>query len=126
MIAWRKKQRQQLHKDYILICHDLGIKTCYTPTMANQNKKLRFSIISCGGTILMAPNERGILEPTKTINDVLNEINLSALKEHVNVVIERRLEIFKLDRSNLNPEHWIKIIEAIETVQEECDGIVIF
>src|SRR6476660_9033748 len=94
--------------------------------MIKGNKKLKFSIISCGGTILMTPNERGILEPTKSVNDVLNEINLSALKDNVNVVIERRLEIFKLDSSNLNPEHWKQIIEAIEIIQDDCDGIVIF
>lgn len=74
----------------------------------------------------MEPNARGILEPTKTVNSVLAEINLSALRDYINVVIERKLEIFRLDSSNLNPEHWLQIIQAIETIQEDCDGIVVF
>lgn len=91
-----------------------------------KKKKLRFAVISCGGTILMAPNGNGVLVPIKTIHDLLSEVNLSALKDKINIGLEKRMEIFKEDSANFNQEHWKQIIEVIEKTQDEFDGILIF
>ncbi len=91
-----------------------------------KKRKLRFAVISCGGTILMEPNGKGVLVPIKTIHDLLSEVNLSVLKDKVHISLEKRMEIFKEDSANLNQEHWKQIVEVIEKTQDECDGILVF
>lgn len=91
-----------------------------------MSKKIEIGIISCGGTISMEPDEKGILQPVKNIDEIINGINLSSLKNRISIPVDKRLELLKLDSSNLNHHHWTKIIKAIERFQNECDGILIF
>lgn len=92
-----------------------------------RNRKLNFAIISCGGTIGMEPGENnGLLEPKKSIDSILNEVDLSGLAERMEVSPENKRELFKLDSANLNPEHWKQLINAIEELQDQSDGILIF
>lgn len=88
-------------------------------------KKLNFAIISCGGTITMEPGKKGVLEPKKTIDQVINNINFSSLKDRVNIPTELRIELLKLDSADLNHTHWSLMINTIETLQDQCDGILI-
>lgn len=96
----------------------------YSP---ERDRKLNFAVISCGGTIGMEPSKDGRgLTPKKTIDDILREVNLSALNGKMEVPLDNKIELFKLDSSNLNPEHWRQIIGAVEKLQDQSDGIIIF
>lgn len=89
--------------------------------------KVSIAVISCGGTIGMEPSKNnGLLEPKKSIDEILGEVNLSSLADKINISPENKIELFKLDSSNLNPTHWKKLIDTIEALQNQCDGIVVF
>src|SRR6185369_7355334 len=94
--------------------------------MINHQKQLHFAIISCGGTISMEPNKQGVLEPKKTIDEIITDINVNSLSDKIIIDPDKRIELLKLDSADLNPNHWQKIITAIEEVQNRCDGILIF
>ncbi len=86
----------------------------------------KIGIISCGGTIAMEIGASGTLEPKKNVADVLAAVNLNDLKKRLLITLENTIELFKLDSTNLNQSHWIRIIDCVEKLQEKCDGIVIF
>jgi L-asparaginase len=88
-------------------------------------KKLNFAVISCGGTITMEPSEKGVLEPKKSIDEILAEINLTSLSNEITIPKELRIELFKFDSADLNSEHWEQIITTIENLQDKCDGILV-
>lgn len=88
-------------------------------------KQYTFAIISCGGTITMEPGQKGALEPKKTINQVINNINLSSFKGSISIPDELRIELLKLDSADLNHTHWSQIITTIENLQDTCDGILV-
>lgn len=88
-------------------------------------KQYTFAIISCGGTITMVPGKKGALEPKKTIDQVIHNINLSSLKESVSLPTDLRIELLKLDSADLNHSHWSQIITTIEDLQDKCDGILV-
>jgi L-asparaginase len=88
-------------------------------------KRLTFAIISCGGTITMEPSKKGVLEPKKTINQVLNNINLASLQAKIEIPEDLRIELLKLDSADLNHDHWRQIIDSIESIQNKCDGILV-
>ncbi|HEX8932059.1 MAG TPA: asparaginase domain-containing protein, partial [Patescibacteria group bacterium] len=85
-----------------------------------------FAIISCGGTITMELGAKGALEPKKTINEILKEINVNLSSNQFTIPENKRIELFKLDSADLNPSHWQKLIQKIEELQTDCDGILIF
>lgn len=89
------------------------------------NRKLKFAVISCGGTIAMEKGSRGVLEPKKNLDEVLCAANISSLEGKMVIPNENKKELFKLDSVNLNPEHWSQIISAVERLQDQSDGIVI-
>lgn len=88
-------------------------------------KRLTFAIISCGGTITMEPGKKGVLEPKKTINQVITNLNLSSFKNNISIPDELRIELLKLDSADLNHNHWSQMITVIESLQEKCDGILV-
>ena len=88
-------------------------------------KKLTFAIISCGGTITMEPSSKGVLEPKKTIDQVISNINFISLKDRIIIPANLRIELLKLDSADLNHNHWVQIINTIETLQDKCDGILV-
>lgn len=85
----------------------------------------KFAIISCGGTITMEPGEKGALEPKKTINQVIANLNLSTFKNNISIPDDLRVELLKLDSADLNHQHWSQMISTIESLQEKCDGILV-
>lgn len=87
--------------------------------------KLRFAIISCGGTITMEPGEKGALEPKKTINQVIANLNLTTLAQKITLPEELRIELLKLDSADLNHTHWQTMISTIESLQSHCNGILV-
>lgn len=87
-------------------------------------KQHTFAIISCGGTITMEPGSKGALEPKKTINQVISNLNLSTIK-NITIPTELRVELIKLDSADLNHTHWSQIITTIESLQDKCDGILV-
>lgn len=89
-------------------------------------KKLQIGIISCGGTIIMEKGKKGALEPKKKIEDVIASVNLGDLKDSIIFSPKTTIELFKLDSTNLNQQHWVEIIATVEKLQEICDGILIF
>lgn len=88
-------------------------------------KPYTFAIISCGGTITMEPGEKGVLEPKKTINQVIANLNLSTVKNNITIPDDLRVELLKLDSADLNHHHWTQMITTIESLQEKCDGILV-
>ncbi len=90
-----------------------------------MNRKLKFAVISCGGTITMEKGSRGVLEPKKSLDEVLSAANLEALESKMVVPDDNKEELFKLDSVNLNPEHWRQIISSVEKLQDQSDGIII-
>lgn len=74
-------------------------------------------LISTGGTIACVPTENG-LKPELTANQLLELIgyhqgNISAQ------------DLFSMDSSNIQPEEWITIANAIHETASHCDGIVL-
>ena len=74
-------------------------------------------LISTGGTIACVPTENG-LKPELTANQLLELIgyhqgNISAQ------------DLFSMDSSNIQPEEWITIANAIHEAASHCDGIVL-
>ncbi len=88
-------------------------------------KKIKIGVISCGGTIAMEKGDSGALEPKKDLDEVLSAANHVAIEEKIEIPTGNKLELFKLDSVNLNPEHWRKIISSVEELQKKCDGILI-
>ena len=74
-------------------------------------------LISTGGTIACVPTENG-LKP---------ELNSKQLLELIgkNPDDIRRVDLFSMDSSNIQPEEWIIIAEAIVNNMKDCDGIVV-
>ncbi len=73
----------------------------------------------------MEPGIKGTLEPKKTIDQVIANINLASLKNKINIPNELRIELLKLDSADLNHNHWTQIISTIEALQDKCDGILV-
>lgn len=74
----------------------------------------------------MEKGRNGALEPKKTIGDILRAINLKEISSRIQISSENRVELFKLDSTNLNQSHWRQIINCVEKMQDSCDGILIF
>src|SRR6266403_2159817 len=90
-----------------------------------HKQQLHFAIISCGGTITMEPGEKGALEPKKTINQVIENLNLLSFKNNIAIPNTLRIELLKLDSADVNHTHWSQIITTIESLQDRCDGILV-
>ncbi|HSA84082.1 MAG TPA: asparaginase domain-containing protein [Patescibacteria group bacterium] len=88
-------------------------------------KQHTIAIISCGGTITMEPGKKGALEPKKTIDQVIANLNLATFKNTISIPDELRVELLKLDSADVNHQHWIQMITTIEALQEKCDGILV-
>ena len=84
--------------------------------------KKRICVVFCGGTIAMAKNPRtGALEPAKSPEELLSHV--PRIQEHV--TLERIVEVFNKDSTNLRPADWARIVEGIYQVYNSCDAIVV-
>ena len=77
----------------------------------------RIVMISTGGTIACVPSESG-LKPELSAKELLNLIEGDY--EDIECV-----DLFSMDSSNIQPEEWITIAEAVKEKVSSCDGIVI-
>lgn len=74
-------------------------------------------LISTGGTIACVPTENG-LKPELTANQLLELIGY-----HQGNIFAQ--DLFSMDSSNIQPEEWVTIANAIYEAASHCDGIVL-
>ncbi|MBR6007437.1 MAG: asparaginase [Clostridia bacterium] len=77
----------------------------------------RINLISTGGTIACVPTENG-LAPGLSAKELL------ALVEGDHSEINC-IDLFSMDSSNIQPEEWITIAEAVRAGVGTCDGVVL-
>lgn len=86
-------------------------------------RKRRVLIIGCGGTIAMVPRpSTGVLEPAKSVKDILKLVPALAHEADVELI-----QIENLDSSELNQSHWTKFAAAIAkaVATKKYDGIIV-
>ena len=79
----------------------------------------RICLIATGGTIACVPTENG-LSPELTGRDLVKLVGCES--EHVEISCT---DLFSMDSSNIQPEEWCIIAEAIREKVGSCDGIVL-
>ncbi len=79
-------------------------------------------ILGCGGTIGMVPNAQGILEPTKSIEDIVGYVPTIAQVAQLELK-----QIEDRDSTELNPSHWTRfaILIADAIASGKYDGIIV-
>jgi L-asparaginase len=88
--------------------------------MPHRSKVL---VLFCGGTLVMEEDERGSLLTPALDRAIENLLNMeSRLGELADLEIEY---IDNIDSSNIRPEHWDRVAEAIARRYNDCDGFVV-
>ncbi|MBQ7060675.1 MAG: asparaginase [Clostridia bacterium] len=77
----------------------------------------KIALISTGGTIACVPTEDG-LAPGLSASELLELLG----GDHSDVSCT---DLFSMDSSNIQPEEWITIAEAIKASVGSCDGVVL-
>ncbi len=83
-------------------------------------KKQKIIILGFGGTIAMIPDAFGVLKPAKSIEEIINIV--PSLKEMADISFE---ELECRDSTNINPNHWKKLILKIKEIHNQVDAIII-
>ena len=76
-------------------------------------------LIATGGTIASKPTAGGLV-PQITSEEILNYVPQVAQIAEIDT-----LQLFNLDSTNINWQHWLKIAECVEKHYAEYDGFVI-
>ena len=76
-------------------------------------------LIATGGTIASKPTAGGLV-PQITSEEILNYVPQVAQIAEIDT-----LQLFNLDSTNINWQHWLKIAECIEAHYAKYDGCVI-
>ena len=79
----------------------------------------RILLIATGGTIASTPTEQG-LAPGLTSRELLETV-----PELQSVCEIDTLQLFNLDSTNVGPEHWVSMVEAVRDHYDSYDGFVI-
>ena len=79
----------------------------------------KICLIATGGTIVSKDGGSG-LEPDLTPQELLSYV--PELKEVAEISVR---ELFRLDSTNINPGHWIKMAGCIREEYENFDGFVV-
>jgi len=82
--------------------------------------KKKILILGFGGTIAMVPDKSGVLRPAKSIDEILKIV--PSLAEMANVTVK---QLVNLDSTNLNPKHWVVLIDEICAELDKYDGILV-
>ncbi len=82
--------------------------------------KKKILILGFGGTIAMIPDENGVLHPAKSIDEMITIV--PSLGEIADVTVK---QLVNLDSTNLNPNHWVLLIDEIEKNHQSYDGIIV-
>ena len=81
---------------------------------------MKIMILGFGGTIAMVPDESGVLKPAKSVGDILGQ--LPELGQMADLDFE---ELENRDSTNINPNHWVKLIDRIASLDGQVDGILV-
>lgn len=91
-------------------------------------------LISTGGTIACVPTDNG-LKPELSARELLNLVRgetsncagstCEGVKQCSVFGNVHCVDLFSMDSSNIQPEEWITIAEAINQYADKCDGIVL-
>lgn len=76
-------------------------------------------LIATGGTIASVSTDHGLV-PGTSGKEILSYVPEAESVCHIDVK-----QILNLDSTNLQPEHWLKIVRGIQEVYEQYDGFVI-
>ena len=79
----------------------------------------RICLIATGGTIACVPTENG-LSPELTGRDLVELVGCETPDTQISCT-----DLFSMDSSNIQPEEWCLIAEAIKEKVSSCDGIVL-
>ncbi|MBQ1946098.1 MAG: asparaginase [Clostridia bacterium] len=72
-------------------------------------------LLATGGTIASAPTERG-LSPALSANDILATCPIENCSG---------IDVFQLDSSNIQPEEWQMLADAVRSALKDADGVII-
>ena len=78
----------------------------------------KLMLLATGGTIACTPTPNG-LAPTLHAQDLAN-----AVAPVIPCEIEAR-DVFMMDSSNMQPEEWSVLAQAIDQALAHCDGVVV-
>ena len=84
-----------------------------------MSAKKKILLLATGGTIASKKSENG-LKPQITPEELLEYI--PQVKEFCEV---SAIQLLNLDSSNMEPEHWKKIVHAIREYYDAYDGFVL-
>lgn len=90
-------------------------------SLTSKTRKTRILIIYTGGTVGMIQNEKGALVP---FNFRQIQTHIPELKKFGYELEVTSFDVL-IDSSNMNPSHWIKMVEIIEKNYSSFDGFVI-
>ena len=77
-------------------------------------------LLATGGTIACRPNEQGGLAPAITPRELLDFV-----PELAEICQIETLQLYNLDSTNVGPEHWVGMTQAVRENYEKYDGFVI-
>ncbi|NLW20906.1 MAG: asparaginase [Clostridiales bacterium] len=79
----------------------------------------RVILLATGGTIASQPTEQGLM-PLTTADGILDFMPSLRQLAHINA-----RDVFMLDSSNIQPEEWQQLAQAVREAAAEADGIII-
>ena len=79
----------------------------------------RICLIATGGTIACVPTENGLL-PELTAAELVKLVGCESEEVEISCT-----DLFSMDSSNIQPEEWCIIAEAIRNKVTSCDGVVL-
>ena len=77
-------------------------------------------LLATGGTIACRPTQQGGLAPAISSGELLNFV-----PELAELCQIETLQLYNLDSTNVGPEHWVGMVEAVRAHYESFDGFVI-
>ncbi len=81
-------------------------------------RNMKIMLLATGGTIACTETADG-LTPTLHAEDILNSV-----RDRLPCEVEGR-DVFLMDSSNMQPEEWCALAEAIDDALKTCDGVVV-
>lgn len=87
--------------------------------MENRAKVL---VIATGGTIASAISEKGALSPQLGVEELKNMLLDSKNRSSIDITL---LQLMNKDSTNINPDDWDKIINALKSNLDKYDGFIV-
>ena len=84
---------------------------------------MKILVIFCGGTIVMNENDEGSLQPLSKERAIQSLLNI---EPKISQMVDLKIEYLdNIDSTNMNPQHWEKMITIIKKNYQKFDGFVI-